>query len=1020
MRLFSSYFFHILLFLFFQTAKLLHQNTHHQFSSLWAQEMKTALHEKKMEKKTIHISFGPSHLHYRSPLQKDSSTLASNIPQKTIHTPSKNSLITANATAHEHEKISFTQESNIGLTGHLSILLQQTPIHFYINPSSKFLKKKQKFHSKCNFAEHKKDSAKELFFPQNKKYWIIHIPKFAIKNLTVFWPKKIAASTLSWIHQNIFGDLKDIHFYFQWAQSNTKEKHAKNLHTYNQEQPKKKSWHLESLTGNFFLDDMAVLYKKSMPIVEKIQGEGFIGPFFRNIHMSITQGSFKNHHLHDKSTLYFSQLHTNPQLSITLPIESFSLKNTLFLLQNNLKVLPKNLPLDMKNIQGKAKGLLKLQFPFQNLIKNLTFSFVGHTENIVVPVQNYPFTLRTTQGDVVVDNKQFSFQGQGSINDMPGILSWKQDFKHFEKTSGNFSGHLSLQQLEKGLFIPDFRPHAQGNLFLSCQVNPYQQNIAITIDGKNLCCDIPFLNYHKKKGDALAGTATFQFGRKDPLLQVQLKKKHVNHEVQGLWKNDKLSLLSLNSHVHKKSLQGLWDIQKNHLWLQGSGLVFVPPLQKNKKNPYVSTSFVATKKNIEHPPQSLQDFLKNKSANSTSCTLKKVSPVIKKQAKRSLRSYIPSFLFGKTFHIVLNNSKFFGGVLEKFHGHCQFSDKNSKDFPISHAKIYAITHKDQTKKSLKKKKKSFSSSLWKKITAWAKQPIDSSTTKNADKKNLFHDDPLIQQAFLCSFPKPCRLMDLPQQHYRLDEKPFLDFKKEVKKTLPACFVQYPKKLERLVSSVTITPQKIRAHTKNLGKFLKLFYLDPDIKGGDFLFQANIDQGVISQGKITLKKFHIRSKPILKFLSLLSPKLIFSLFEKGIAFDLLRVKFFYENPFLNFKNFHMSGMSIGLNGKGRIHVSQRYIEALGYLIPGYFFNALIRKVPIVSYLYHLWFKESGILGTKFFLSGPIKKPSITINPFDSIIPKFLSDLMEISKQPTGNVTHRKKKKGFDQKKCPSIH
>ena len=83
-------------------------------------------------------------------------------------------------------------------------------------------------------------------------------------------------------------------------------------------------------------------------------------------------------------------------------------------------------------------------------------------------------------------------------------------------------------------------------------------------------------------------------------------------------------------------------------------------------------------------------------------------------------------------------------------------------------------------------------------------------------------------------------------------------------------------------------------------------------------------------------------------------------------------------------------SLGLTAKGRIDVERRQFDLQGTVVPAYFLNALLGRVPLLGKLVS---PESGggLFAMSYGVKGPFDDPSVWVNPLSAVTPGFLRGL-----------------------------
>ncbi|MBN9412688.1 MAG: AsmA-like C-terminal domain-containing protein [Candidatus Paracaedimonas acanthamoebae] len=219
----------------------------------------------------------------------------------------------------------------------------------------------------------------------------------------------------------------------------------------------------------------------------------------------------------------------------------------------------------------------------------------------------------------------------------------------------------------------------------------------------------------------------------------------------------------------------------------------------------------------------------------------------------------------------------------------------------------------------------------------------------------------------------------------------LDFKAELSKKNPDTTVEVH------LSSNDPHTRKIKLKTAYGGKFLKAVGIYENIYGGNLSILATHDDRMPQdpwQGKVMLTDFSLKKAPIMgKLLTLAFPTGVVDLFsEKGLPFHHFRSKFNATTSKVVFTKGRANGTSIGLTFAGTVDLQKKKLQLYGSVIPAYYLNTILSKVPLIGELVSGG-KHEGLFSVAYTISGDSEKPEITVNPVSIFTPGFVRKIFE---------------------------
>ena len=80
-------------------------------------------------------------------------------------------------------------------------------------------------------------------------------------------------------------------------------------------------------------------------------------------------------------------------------------------------------------------------------------------------------------------------------------------------------------------------------------------------------------------------------------------------------------------------------------------------------------------------------------------------------------------------------------------------------------------------------------------------------------------------------------------------------------------------------------------------------------------------------------------------------------------------------------------SLGLTAQGDLDLRRRAANVTGTIVPAYFFNQLLGKIPLLGKLFSPE-TGGGVFAARYSVRGPLKDPKVGINPLSALTPGFL--------------------------------
>jgi hypothetical protein len=114
---------------------------------------------------------------------------------------------------------------------------------------------------------------------------------------------------------------------------------------------------------------------------------------------------------------------------------------------------------------------------------------------------------------------------------------------------------------------------------------------------------------------------------------------------------------------------------------------------------------------------------------------------------------------------------------------------------------------------------------------------------------------------------------------------------------------------------------------------------------------------------------------------------------GLGITHLIAPFRYADAVLTLDNARAFSSSLGFTTKGDIDLTAQRADLTGTIVPGYFFNTLLGKLPVLGKLFSPE-QGGGVLSATYKLAGPLANPQVQVNPLAALTPGVLRGLFGI--------------------------
>ena len=205
-----------------------------------------------------------------------------------------------------------------------------------------------------------------------------------------------------------------------------------------------------------------------------------------------------------------------------------------------------------------------------------------------------------------------------------------------------------------------------------------------------------------------------------------------------------------------------------------------------------------------------------------------------------------------------------------------------------------------------------------------------------------------------------------------------------------------------VFDIQITPgakgRTLSGTADDAGALLIAVDVIDDMRGGKLTLSGTYDDaapGHPLSGRAEITDYRIHNAPALG--RLLQAITVYGAFEAAQSSDLgfsqMTAPFRLTGDTLEIFDGQAFSASLGFTGKGRLDLGRRVADVQGTVVPAYFINSLLGRIPLIGNLLSAE-KGGGLFAIGFSVRGPFDDPSVLVNPLTAVTPGFLRNLFGI--------------------------
>lgn len=202
--------------------------------------------------------------------------------------------------------------------------------------------------------------------------------------------------------------------------------------------------------------------------------------------------------------------------------------------------------------------------------------------------------------------------------------------------------------------------------------------------------------------------------------------------------------------------------------------------------------------------------------------------------------------------------------------------------------------------------------------------------------------------------------------------------------------------------IQITPgatgRTLSGTAEDAGALLIAVDVFDDMRGGKLILSGVYDDaapGHPLSGRADITDYRIHNAPALG--RLLQAITVYGIFEAAQSSDLgftqMTAPFRLTGDTLEITDAQAFSASLGFTGRGRLDIGRRIADVQGTVVPAYFINSLLGRIPLLGHLLSAE-KGGGLFAIGFSVRGPFDDPSVNVNPLTAVTPGFLRNLFGV--------------------------
>ena len=150
-----------------------------------------------------------------------------------------------------------------------------------------------------------------------------------------------------------------------------------------------------------------------------------------------------------------------------------------------------------------------------------------------------------------------------------------------------------------------------------------------------------------------------------------------------------------------------------------------------------------------------------------------------------------------------------------------------------------------------------------------------------------------------------------------------------------------------------------------------------------------------RGTADVENFSVRNAPAVA--RLLQAMSLYGLVEmaqgSGLGFTRAVAPFELGDDVMTLDNVRAYSASLGFTAKGQVNLDNHVADIEGTVIPAYFFNSLLGRMPLIGGLFSPE-KDGGLLAVSYSIRGSLDDPRVGVNPLSAFTPGVLRGFFDL--------------------------
>lgn len=208
-------------------------------------------------------------------------------------------------------------------------------------------------------------------------------------------------------------------------------------------------------------------------------------------------------------------------------------------------------------------------------------------------------------------------------------------------------------------------------------------------------------------------------------------------------------------------------------------------------------------------------------------------------------------------------------------------------------------------------------------------------------------------------------------------------------------------VDLLYSTASGTPH-FDLSTQNAGNVMKAFEGFDSIAGGRLVASGEITELDGREGwnvSLSVVDFDLVDAPVMaQLLSAVSLTGLPAVMQgRGVHFSRMDLNMHVSEEKLVLERLLAQGASLGISASGEIDRVADRSDLTGMVVPAYVLNEILGSIPILGTLL-TGGEGEGFLASEFSVSGPLRRPEVTVNPLTALTPGIFRNLFRLGDAP----------------------